>query len=992
MSNSFNASVSDSRNSSDPGEMGERIRAFDWSKTSLGPSQTWSLALRTMIRFLLANRFPLLLWWGPQYVSIYNDAYRAVLGSKHPWALGQPVSECWKEIWHILRPLIDTPYHGGPATWDEDILLEIDRHGFVEETHFTIAYSPVPDESVDSGIGGVLATVHEITGNVLSERRVAVLRDLAARSAEAKTAEEACEIAAGTLATHSRDIPFAAVYLIASDAKTSRLVGAAGMTAGDQATPEFISLEHNQADSSHWPLAEAMRIQAMITVKDLPSRLGSQVRLGPWTDPPHTAVVIPIYFNKAHGPSGFLVVGVSARLQLDDSYRDFLNLVSSQIAASIVKARQYEEETRRAEALAARFQAEKALQGAEQALRGADERFRAMADTAPVLIWESDARGAIFVNRYFLEFLSVEFDEVREKGWHQFLHPEDAAVYLAAYEEAFARREPFAGEVRLRRADGQYRWILTTARPLANDRFVGFSADITDRKRAEEELRKSNERLNRALEIDAIGVLFFDTNGVLIGANEAFLKMTGYSRADVDSRKLNWQVMTPSEWLQCSEEQWEKEATTGRIGPYEKEYICKDGSRRWFLFAGRDMGDGTICEHCVDITERKRAEQALQEADKRKDEFLALLGHELRNPLAGIAMAVEALVSVTVPRQRTKLEQIIAHGTTVMRRLLDDLLDVSRITHGHVELQKEPVDVSNLLRGAAAAVQKALEDRSQELRLTFPANSLRFMADRTRLDQIVGNLLSNASKYTHRTGRIELSGTLEGSQVVFRCRDNGEGIEPANLERVFEPFVRGPKIKPSHVEPSLGIGLALARKLAQLHGGTIEAASDGLGMGSEFIVRLPFVPLPEPTRIAEEAQPGPMARRSLSILMVDDNPDVGEVMKMALEQEGHSVCLCSDATSALAAAGDLNPDAVLLDIGLPDMNGYELAARLRRCDSLRGAKFVAISGFKPIERTQDGVHDFDHYVIKPVELPTLLALLEEIVDVGSPNAAGGSSL
>ncbi len=157
------------------GFMGDLIRAKDWSATPLGPLETWSPALRMMVSFLLANRFPLLLWWGPQYVSIYNDAYRPVLGNKHPNALGQPVSECWSEIWHVLQPLIDSPFHGGPATWMEDLTLEINRHGFVEETHFTVAYSPVPDETVASGIGGVLATVHEITGKVVGERRIRVL-------------------------------------------------------------------------------------------------------------------------------------------------------------------------------------------------------------------------------------------------------------------------------------------------------------------------------------------------------------------------------------------------------------------------------------------------------------------------------------------------------------------------------------------------------------------------------------------------------------------------------------------------------------------------------------------------------------------------------------------------------------------------------------------------------------------------------------------------
>ena len=167
------------------GEMEERIRSFDWASTPVGPSEGWSPALKTLLRIMLANRFPHVLWWGPQYIQFYNDPYSPYPGAKHPdKALGRPAAECWSEIWHIIGPLIDRPFHGGPATWDDDIFLEINRHGFVEESHFTIAYSPVPDD-VAGGIGGVLANVHEITGKVIGDRHVIVLRNLAARSAEA---------------------------------------------------------------------------------------------------------------------------------------------------------------------------------------------------------------------------------------------------------------------------------------------------------------------------------------------------------------------------------------------------------------------------------------------------------------------------------------------------------------------------------------------------------------------------------------------------------------------------------------------------------------------------------------------------------------------------------------------------------------------------------------------------------------------------------------
>jgi hypothetical protein len=256
------------------GEMGALMRAKDWSQTPLGPVETWSPTLRMMTGFLLANRFPLLLWWGPQYLSIYNDAYRPILGNKHPDYLGRPVAECWSEIWHVLKPLIDKPFNGGPATWMDDIQLEINRYGFVEETHFTVAYSPVPDESAPRGIGGVLATVHEITEKVIGERRLQALGDLGRRATEARTAETACAIAAETLADHARDMPFALIYLLDEDGRHARLAGTTGLGMDEAASPRVIDLSHGAADSTGWPLAEAVHGEAPITVEDLRERFG----------------------------------------------------------------------------------------------------------------------------------------------------------------------------------------------------------------------------------------------------------------------------------------------------------------------------------------------------------------------------------------------------------------------------------------------------------------------------------------------------------------------------------------------------------------------------------------------------------------------------------------------------------------------------------------------------------------------------------------------
>ena len=216
-------------------EMGALIDAFDWSASPIGAPNTWSTALRTMVRILLANRFPMLLWWGPEYICIYNDAYISILGRKHPWGLGRPVRECWSEIWDVLKPLIDTPFKGGPSTWIEDLEVQINRSGFTEETHFTVAYSPVPDETAPGGIGGVLATVHEITEKVLGARRTAILRELGERGTDAKTAQECLVNIAAIMDGHRKDIPFALLYLLEDQNNVARLIA----SSGGEMTPEM---------------------------------------------------------------------------------------------------------------------------------------------------------------------------------------------------------------------------------------------------------------------------------------------------------------------------------------------------------------------------------------------------------------------------------------------------------------------------------------------------------------------------------------------------------------------------------------------------------------------------------------------------------------------------------------------------------------------------------------------------------------------------------
>ncbi len=330
------------------GEMGELVRSLDWSATPLGSPENWSSALRTVVPILLANRFPQLLWWGPEYISIYNDAYRPILGRKHPWALGRPVRDCWSEIWDILQPLIDTPFKGGPPTWSDDFEFQLNRAGFIEETHFTVAYSAVPDDTAPGGIGGVLATVHEITEKVVGQRRITILRDLGARTAEARTAAEACVISAEMLRPHTKDIPFALLYVADASGTQAHIAASCGVDEDADIRPSVIHLDDS---GSAWSLAMAQRTGQIQVVTDLSSRFAA-VPPGPWPDPPQCAAIVPIRSHVAHQTAGFLIAGLSSRLQFDEGYKNFLELAATQIATAIANAQVYEEERKRAEALA----------------------------------------------------------------------------------------------------------------------------------------------------------------------------------------------------------------------------------------------------------------------------------------------------------------------------------------------------------------------------------------------------------------------------------------------------------------------------------------------------------------------------------------------------------------------------------------------------------------------------------------------------------------
>jgi signal transduction histidine kinase len=376
-----------------------------------------------------------------------------------------------------------------------------------------------------------------------------------------------------------------------------------------------------------------------------------------------------------------------------------------------------------------------------------------------------------------------------------------------------------------------------------------------------------------------------------------------------------------------------------------------------------------------DITERRQAEDGLREANRHKDEFLAMLAHELRNPLAPIRNAVYSLNQQNAGDSgRQRQGQVIERQVGHMSRLLDDLLDVSRLTRGKITLHKCGVAVADVLNHAMEIVQPLAADRGQELLFTLPAPDVHVHGDPDRLTQAVGNLLTNAVKYTPEGGKIWLTAGQENNQAVVRVRDTGMGITPDILPYIFDLFTQE-KRSLDRSQGGLGIGLTVVRNLVQLHGGTIEARSTGKGEGSEFIIRLPLL-LDAPDRPCPEKHSSRQVLRARRrVLVVDDAEDAAESLAEVVSAWGHSVQIAHDGPSALEAVHAFQPEVVLLDIGLPGMNGYEVAREIRKefSDSI---ELIALTGYgQATDRKESQAAGFHAHLVKPVDLDVLKQLV-----------------
>jgi PAS domain S-box-containing protein len=515
-------------------------------------------------------------------------------------------------------------------------------------------------------------------------------------------------------------------------------------------------------------------------------------------------------------------------------------------------------------------------------------------------------------------------------------------------------------------AGGFASWIVTSSR-------LGWQRAAETQRTTKERLRAEHARTARILE--SIGDAFYAVDAELrfTYVNRKAEQLWGKKREELLGRNLR------DEFPQAvGSEPYEMHLKVLReLQPVQFE-TPSPVLGTWLDVSLYPDTDGGLACYFRDISERKRAEEALRAADKRKDEFLAVLGHELRNPLAPLRSGLELLERARdrpdlVEGVRAMMQRQLGH----LVHLVDDLLDLSRITRGEIQLQKVTVDLGTVVAAAVELARPYIAERGHRLTADSPGQEILVFGDFERLTQIVGNLLGNAAKYTPRGGTLEVVAELGDGEACVRVRDTGFGIPSERLEEIFEMFTQVPEHRAHLGGGGLGIGLALSRRLAELHGGTLRAASEGLGHGSIFTLRLPLA-APDVLPVTAPASAAGTRTSPRRVLVVDDNVDAADSLRLVLELQGHVAEVAYDPRSALAAVPRFQPDCVLLDIGLPDIDGYETAKRMRSLPGGAGLRLIAITGWGQQEDKQRArAAGFDAHLTKPVDFAIVSTLLAE---------------
>ncbi|ACK73343.1 PAS/PAC sensor hybrid histidine kinase [Gloeothece citriformis PCC 7424] len=652
------------------------------------------------------------------------------------------------------------------------------------------------------------------------------------------------------------------------------------------------------------------------------------------------------------------------------------------------------------------------LKQTEEKLRESEERFRILADSAPVLIWMNGFEGGCeFVNKAYLDFFGKTLSEVQGLAWSDYLHPDDAS-YIQVYLKTFKERQPFRAQGRFKRADGQYRWLESRANPRFSSTgeflgYIGTSSDISEIKEAEEALLQREQRFSTLFNGMEDWILVYPVTeeghpGNFIEVNEQACKKLGYSREEL----LQMSVRDIVNTLFINAEINFKKLLSAKHLVLESVHRTKDGenipvevSATLFTLNGLP----TVQAICRDITERKQIEQerenlliqeqaareVAESANRIKDEFLAVLSHELRSPLNPILGWAKLLNTHTLePATHQKALSIIERNAQLQAELIEDLLDVSRILRGKLTLKIVSVNLGFIIDSAIETIRLAAQAKNIQIQTKLDPNIGEVLGDPARLQQIVWNLLSNAVKFTPTGGKVEIELNSLGNWAKIRVTDTGKGITSDFLPHIFDYF-RQADSTTTRIFGGLGLGLAIARHLVELHGGTIKAESLGEGQGATFIVKLPLIPETVQSQKQSSVSPSKTHKKAVlpltqtHILVVDDEVDTQDFLRFVLEDSGATVTTVASASEALKSLKQSNFNIVICDIGMPETDGYTLIQELRTWEKLTGKEqtpAIALTAYAGEgDRIQAFSAGFQRHLTKPVEPEKLLKTVVDLI-------------
>lgn len=929
--NGYNHSIASFPFLANGGAVGALMRTHDWSTSPLGHPETWPHSLRAVVGLLLNSKFPMFVAWGPELGFLYNDAYAEILGAKHPMALGRRFQEIWSEIWGDILPLIERAL-AGEATYHENLPLTMQRRGFEEQTWFTFSYSPVRDES--GNVAGMYCACVETTNQVLAEKY---------RNEENERFRTLFAQAPGFMALvrgpdHVFDLTNNA-YL--------QLIG------------------HRQILGK--PVREALPEVAGQGFYELLDKVYT-------SGEPFVGHALPIKLQRE--PNG----------PLEERFVDFVYQPIRDARGAVT-------------GIFAEGSDVTEHKLAEEALRTARTRLEATLNAAEIGTWLFDLKAdKVYADPSMARLYGVSEADANggsSMAYFNVIHSDDVDTVKASVERSIATGEPYQDIYRVCLPDGEYRIIHARGKIEFDSDGVpawmpGVALDITRQRQAEEALRSSEERFRTLIRSMDEGycvlqLIFNDAGHAVdyryVEANLAFEKQSGL----VNAIGKTIREMVPdieSRWIEA----YGRVAMTGEPVRLVEEAVAMG---RWFeVYATRTGSpeDRQVAVLFKDITEQKRTERELRqlaadlsEANRRKTEFLATLAHELRNPLAPIRTGLELMRmgsdnAATVARVREMMGRQVDH----LVHLINDLLDIARINSGKVELKKARVTLKDIVASGVETSLPLIEANQHELAVDVPDEPLWLDADHIRLAQVLSNLLTNAAKYTSSGGRISLSARKENDEVVISVTDNGLGIPAEALPRLFDMFSQVGR-NMTHAQGGLGIGLSLVKRLVEMHDGTVSATSDGPGQGSTFTVRLPLAnsnaaanTLADPRMLERDLS----EKRQLRIVIADDNEDAANVLAELLQISGHITQVAHDGRQAIEMIQSFKPDLALLDIGMPGMNGYEVAKAIRNTPQQRSMTLVALTGWGAHEdRTRSKEAGLDYHLTKPVDMAALNNLL-----------------